>query len=464
MKSSAYNYISTQEDGSSLLFNFYTLNLLVLDQHESKLVHELLKAPDTDSKSSKTRNMLALLKDKGFILDKNVDEFELLKWRHYGGYNQKKNLTLTILPSLACNFKCKYCYQEEGRQKMPENIRKALIGFVKSRVCPGGSFSVIWFGGEPLLFADVIERLSEAFISICRGNGVKYSASIITNGYLLDARNTEMLIRNQVKSAQITLDGPPDVHDSRRPLKGRKKTFRHILNNIKEASEKINISVRMNVDQQNRGSISELLDLLVQNGLERKIAFYLGQTAPYTEICNDVSGYCLTDEDFSLLGMETQMEMIKKGFSSSFRNPEAKDNCCMADCGNSFCITPSGGIFNCWNNVSDPEWEIGHLLEPLNQKMSDNMSEWLSRDPFQRKECSECQLLPMCMGGCPYLYGLTGRPNCHGWKHHPEESLLFYYYNRKLQQENEIAGKFNKAVESVKELKLLVDTKANTPE
>ena len=457
MKASAFNYFTDLDDGIKLLFNFYTLNLAVLDQQESKLAMGILDAPNRNLDTSKKRTLESMLKDKGFLVRKDVNEIDLLKWKHYQGYGQKQNLSLTILPSLACNFGCVYCYQKETRQRMSPEIQEALIDFVRSKIHRGGSLSATWFGGEPLLCKDVIERLSNAFISICKEYDVKYSASIITNGYLLNTINTEILIRNHVDRVQITLDGPPDIHNKRRTLKSGGKTFQRILDNIREASKKIPISVRMNTDLENMEYISELLEILVRNGLEKRISFYLGQTSPYTEVCSDVSGYCLSDEDFSLLGLKTQLDMVKRGFSSSFRMPRAKNSYCTADSGNSYCITPSGGIVNCWNDVADPEKRIGHLLESPNDKMKENIYQWLSKDPFSRKECTDCKLLPICMGGCPYQYGLTGSSSCHGWKHHLNESLLFYYYYKKLQRENEIIGKYMQAVESVEKLKTVTE-------
>lgn len=261
MKISLYNYSTHLPDGTLLLFNFYTLTLIALDREEAEIAKTLLNEPDKDLKKGEPSGLKNLLMDKGFILEDGLDELALLKVFHRASRFQRKNLGLTIIPTLGCNFSCIYCYETGKTRVMTKDIQDALIGFVEDRIHQGGSLSVTWFGGEPLLRMEVISRLSAEFMKLCECNDVKYSARIITNGYLLDADNTTKLIRAKVKEAQVTLDGPKEVHDRRRPLKEGGATFDTILDNVKHASKKMFISLRMNIDHTNRGRIAEMLDI-----------------------------------------------------------------------------------------------------------------------------------------------------------------------------------------------------------
>ncbi len=452
MKISRYNYSTHLPDGTLLLFNFYTLTLIALDREEAEIAKTLLGKPDTSSKKGGASDLKRLLLDKGFILEDGIDELALLKVFHHASRFQRKNLGLTIIPTLGCNFTCVYCYETGKIRMMKKDVQDALIGFVENRIQQGGSLSVTWFGGEPLLRVDVISRLSAKLIKLCERNDVKYSARIITNGYLLDADNTEKLIRASVKEAQVTLDGPKEVHDRRRPLKGGGATFDTILDNVKQASKKMFISLRMNIDHTNRDRIAEMLDILSDAKMEKEVGFYLGQTSPYTDVCRDMAGTCLTNEDFSLLGLETMLTMIERGFTFTFNMPRKKDMHCLAGNANSFVITPSGGIVNCWNDVDNPDKETGHLMKPRTETMKTVARHWSGRDPFAM-ECAECLLLPICMGGCPYLHMRTGELACHSWKYHLKESLAFYYYLKKIKKEGEIIKEFKGAVESAMALK-----------
>jgi len=451
MKSSLYNYSFHLPDETYLIYNFYTLTLIALQFPESKIAQEILDYPNTLSVSKRNSALKKLLAEKGFIIDDSIDEIELLRISHLNARTQKSHMGLTIVPTLSCNFQCRYCYETGNRQTMDRDVETALLDLVRRRIPKGRHLSVTWFGGEPLLRMDIIERLSRGLIKICEDNKVKYSANMITNGYLLNPKNVHNLRLFKINSVQITIDGPPDIHDQRRPLKKGGKTFKKIFENLKEASLKISVRLRMNVDEDNREKIREMLDILSRESLNKNVGFYLGQTYPYTSACGDIAGLCLSDEDFSLLGLETMMEMVQRGFSSTFNLPKKKDQHCLADSGNSLVITPSGRIVNCWNDVDNPNATTGHLLEPETSETRKNLATWKSRDPFSF-ECKDCLLLPICMGGCPYIHLHTGKLHCHKWKYNLKESIAFYYFLKKIKQQSEIIREFQQAVENIEEL------------
>jgi uncharacterized protein len=457
MKPSAYNFSTYMPDGTGVFFNFYTLNLLALDRSESEITHKILKNPNGCHKKRDNGNLYNLIARKGFIIGDQIDELELLKEENYKGLIDRRNLSLTILPSLACNFRCVYCYQKENTKKMNPEVQDAVVRLVKKKLQRNGSLSVSWYGGEPLLQMDIINRLSKRFIALCKNRGAEYSASIITNGYLLNTKNTDNLKDLGVSEAQVTIDGPPELHDKRRVLKGGQNTFKRIIENVRKASEKINIAVRMNVDETNKDHIKDVIEILVKEGLEQRVGFYPGQTYPYTEVCKDIDQTCLSNRDYSLLGLRTLMILAENGFSYSYWIPSSRSNYCTADRVSSYVITPSGGIVNCWNETAKPDMEIGHLLKPKTERMERNAKTWRRNNSLEREECANCLLLPVCMGGCPYLFRLTGRSDCHKWKFHLKESLAYYYYYKTVERERKIMQHFQKASEAIINMKRLKD-------
>jgi uncharacterized protein len=139
------------------------------------------------------------------------------------------------------------------------------------------NFHVSWFGGEPLVGKRPLLALSDAFIERCDRAGVEYSADIITNGYLLDEETCVQLCARRVRSAQVSLDGPPEVHDRMRPLASGKGSFWGILKNIHHAVHYLGITIRVNIDTMNFGCIEELFQLLATEGFAGKLNVYPGQ-------------------------------------------------------------------------------------------------------------------------------------------------------------------------------------------
>lgn len=127
-----------------------------------------------------------------------------------------KKMSLVIMPTEKCNFKCKYCYETFRKGKMSPAVQDAIINYVKKNIRNHTELAVIWFGGEPLEALDVIERLSLAFINICQLARKPYSASMTTNGYNLTPEVYNKLYDLKVYGYQITLDGYKDQHNSQR--------------------------------------------------------------------------------------------------------------------------------------------------------------------------------------------------------------------------------------------------------
>jgi len=58
------------------------------------------------------------LKRGGFLIDDNIDELELLRFNLWRARFDERNLALTIVPTLACNFACVYCYERNTHKKI----------------------------------------------------------------------------------------------------------------------------------------------------------------------------------------------------------------------------------------------------------------------------------------------------------------------------------------------------------
>ncbi|MEW5925365.1 MAG: radical SAM protein, partial [Candidatus Zixiibacteriota bacterium] len=253
MKPSRYNLFVNSENGSILLFNSATAALAEIESDKIKLVEQLLYGtipPQTEEQ----KQIYNYLIEGGFLVEDDPDEIAALKEECARMRYDKSTFLLTIAPTLACNFRCDYCFESHRGGRMTEDTEKALLRFFDSRVREAEKFYITWFGGEPTLCIDSIERLQAGFGEMAHKYNTQIQPSaIITNGYLLNRTNALRLKDAGVPAAQVTLDGPPRIHDARRKLPGGEGTFDRIVENLGEASDIMGITVRINVDRNNRG-------------------------------------------------------------------------------------------------------------------------------------------------------------------------------------------------------------------
>lgn len=280
MKASNYNFIWPADDPQKvMIFNSLTTSLA-----EAEKTHlYLLDLPrfDYEALPDAAKQFVDGLKQGGFVLDDAVDELKILKFAYNSNKYNRLGLGLTIAPTLRCNFACTYCYEQAGESQagrdghnafISEKVQQELLRFIEQAANTVKSLFITWYGGEPLLARDIIFGLSEKIIAIAEANKIAYSAVMITNGYLLteDPDIVQKLKDSRIKLFQITLDGPPGVHNRRRMLKGvGGPTFDRILAGVRLlAANEMQVSLRVNVDRTNMDEALKLLDILEENNLK----------------------------------------------------------------------------------------------------------------------------------------------------------------------------------------------------
>lgn len=242
MKASNYNFFIEHDDDSYLAYNSRSNSLAIIEKENFRKYSDFVLT----GKEIDDSNLVEKLKEGYFLIDDDVDELKILRFQMYKDRMSEHTLSLTIAPTSDCNFRCVYCYEKKSIRKksMTLEVEDAIIDLIKSVKTTISSMNVAWYGGEPLLRFDVIERLSKRIIQICKENNIQYFSSIVTNGYLLTPEIAKKLAEYQIKNIQVTLDGPKETHDKRRILANGEGSFEKIINNIamcKEFLPKINL-------------------------------------------------------------------------------------------------------------------------------------------------------------------------------------------------------------------------------
>lgn len=143
-------------------------------------------------------------------------------------------VSITICPTLACNFECPYCFATRGRGKMTPEVQDDVVAFAARMLDAANAkeLTITWFGGEPLMATDVIEALSPRLIEVAEERGCKYEAWIFTNGHLLSQSVVDLLLRCRVTYVHIPLDGVGVTNDATRRLVGGGPTYQRIVDNL----------------------------------------------------------------------------------------------------------------------------------------------------------------------------------------------------------------------------------------
>jgi uncharacterized protein len=373
--------------------------------------------------------LLAYLAEGLMIIPDDADEVALLAKRYQASRYSTSAFALTIVTSLGCNFDCPYCFEAKHPSIMAEEVQQIVLQVLDDQLPKVESFRVTWYGGEPLVGKRAILALSDVFIDHCERAQVNYRADITTNGYLLDKETCVQLRNCRVQSAQVSLDGPPKVHDKMRPLVNGRGTFWRIVGNLHHAVDYLNISIRVNLDRENFADAEELLKILAVEGFAGKLSVYPAQlvaindgvpspSATYKRCCFRSPEFARAELEFITLAR--QYGFIKHSLPIPVGAP------CTAVRANELVVGSKGELYKCWDSVGNRLEVIGDIRDYQNP--NGRLQKWLKYNPFADTECRSCIALPVCMGGCAHhaMDPMQYENRCGTFRHTYREQVLAF--------------------------------------
>jgi uncharacterized protein len=348
-------------------------------------------------------DLLRTLVDARVLIADAADELDLLRERYAATRRNPDRFHLTVVTSLGCNFDCPYCFEAKHPALLTEPVQERLLRLVEEKLPSVRELAVLWYGGEPLVGLPSLLSLSDEFLARTAAAGVAYTATVITNGYLLTAPVARQLRDRAVTTAQVTLDGPPEVHDLRRPLSSGRGTFDTLLANIAATAGILDVSVRVNLDRANVGDYPRLLEILAAAGLAGRVGVQPAQVVNPAGQAGAPSGSyqvgCLPKLEYA----SVEQEFLRMAAGLGFATPDAPGPVgapCTAVRDNELVVGARGELYKCTETVGDPSEVVGNLLDW--PRPGDRLMKWLTYDPFADDECRSCPALPVCMGGCAY--------------------------------------------------------------
>lgn len=187
-------------------------------------------------------------------------QIESLRGRCLGTASPPKMVILQITG--ACNRTCRMCNQwgeAGGYHSIPLNELTLDLPTIENALDQVAKYHpyIQILGGEPPLhpqFGQVLDAIEVR----------KLKASLETNGTTLDFW-AERLVHGPVDTVNVSIDGPPDVHDQ---IRGAKGTYKHAVKGIekifrlREAAQTAlpNVNVRMTLTEENQSLVAETVD------------------------------------------------------------------------------------------------------------------------------------------------------------------------------------------------------------
>ena len=416
--------LNLTEDFVAVL-NTYTGSLCRLNRDSYKAMTQC------DSSHSDFRAMV----EQGLLVNSNTDEFRrvMCEYEKYVSNEEPELLQFTIAMTTACNLRCMYCFENKPTVTMDNAAMDGIVNYVTRilREHPGiKRFHVTWFGGEPLLDFNKLITMSDKFISICSKLDIQYRSVIITNGILLTTERVVQLKDHGINAAQITLDGSPE--DCARLKKGSISAFSDLMNRLPQIAKHLNIRIRLNTCVENQEGVIRAFNTLTELGSE--MPYNLVYFSRIEDYSNDMSGCTVMKMPlFNEMIAECHKEAIARGVSwrKLSRFPKRRKAYCGSMQKLSHTVGPRGEIYVCEHCIGANEHVIGNVF---NGTLNDEKRNRFIYKPLMKK-CEGCNLLPMCLGGCPANRLLHDLPmDCDSFRKTVEYEVLMWLKAQEAQK------------------------------
>lgn len=321
--------------------------------------------------------------------------------------------TFTFMPTSHCNMGCNYCGQIHSPGNVSPAVSSSFVDRVQAAfVAPDvDHIHVAWFGGEPLLAYRSIIEMSLSFVEMARVSKRSYTSKMTTNGALLtSSRMKELIETAQVSRFDITLDGPPDVHNRHRALKAGGASFDKIVRTLEwfrdaSISQRAVVVLRTNVDKENLNYIGDYLRLMKALGFSDEKRF-LFEISPIHSWGNDISAVSLTTQDAARHEIEWMELMERLGLPYGLLPGRPRTRTCVATDPLSEVIDSRGTQFSCTETPLTPQAgsdTLGNILSnpTFGRRPPGRFDGWDQAVDAGGLPCSSCDLRAVCRGACP---------------------------------------------------------------
>lgn len=403
MKPSIYNVL-VDNNGEALIYN-------TLKRSFAALSPQALECYRTG-----TGEHLSALAAGGFLVDDPEWEKSIQERTFDADRTSTNWLSISIVPSMACNFACPYCMQRGAKDTrvISDEVIDATLDFFDEMYARNHfeEFNLGWYGGEATLYMDLIERTTDKFRQRCEERGVEFSVGVVSNCSIIDEELAKRLANLGVKYIMPTIDGMSKLHNCRRVSKNGTDSFEACMTSIGNCCDAgINVTVNMNADKVNMPEFQTMRDYLGEHfGIEA----YPSLLKDYCEDYGDnVDGF--DDSAYSLYTREEYAHAIHDLFKETPYTREVLEellrpmrNFCTCEMDGTYAVDPEGDVYRCAGWLGNKGQVYFNMLDrpPIDQIPGTNYN------PLRDPECCNCAYEPLCKGECR-LDRATMKDGCH---------------------------------------------------
>lgn len=389
MNLSTYNSIISISDNTRLIYNALSGKFLSI---KSSLNTSRLKAYVLNNEC-----LSKAMRDAGMLIDDSTEEIDKLKTLVKSADNNEDEFILHINPTLDCNFKCWYCYENHiSHSKMSEATINATKRFIDRVVAKGiKRFNLGFFGGEPLFhFHFIAKPLIEYTALLCKEHDIAFHVHFTSNGALLNNKIVEFLSQHSC-GFQITLDGDKDDHDKTRFFNTGAGSYERILRNIMQlVNSGISVIVRINYTSRNIDESAKVMKFFkgVKESEKRLISFDFQRV--WQEKRNE-------EDETEKKAQSIRSIFRKEGFIvlTNYIPHNIKESC-YGDKLNHILINYDGLTFGCTARDFTEANSIGKLNEDGTVTYKEPVASLRCSSKFSKPICHTCRIAPLCGGGC----------------------------------------------------------------
>ena len=332
---------------------------------------------------------------------------------------------LTVMPTEKCNFRCTYCYEKFIRGKMKEEVVEGLVRYLRQNVPRFKSFQLAWFGGEPLLHPDLIQRVSSVYREVQHRHKVRGSISVTTNGALLTEDTLTRFDPLEVDVYQISVDGPKDIHDRQRITGSGRGTYDGILANIERVlgQSHSKILLRTNMDASDPSAVERLRVWLKSEifprfaGFEDRVSYHV--VPIWDASTTSIDGICLKEVQHFQTWMSVKRDLLAQEGQTS-RDYLASlvsgmgSLACYAGKPHSVVVGPDGRLYKCTVAFDLPENQVGWLRPDGSLEIDpERERRWTGENFLSDPVCGGCAFAKSCQGMfCGLVRIQTGERPC----------------------------------------------------